>query len=200
MTPTLRWHSRPRTVPALEVSFIILVVVWLVFLLQSLGLWRLLFAPWLGEGMVPRDFDYLLSGPITMPLLHGGLEHLTGNSVALAVLLPLFFLSHSQWKTAWGRLALLWIVAGLLLWIIGPGASRHIGASGLVYALTGYLVVYGLRGGHWVALASGVLVLFFQAASIWSGLIPVDPGISYAGHWSGLLVGASVGWFAVKQR
>ena len=171
---------------------------WVVFLLQTVSAW---ITPWgalTQFGLQPRNWECLLSGPIIMPFLHGNWEHLISNTVVLLPLLPLYFLSHHRMKQAWLRLLLLWLGSGWLLWLIGPGNTLNIGASGLVYALTGYMMVYGLRGGHWIAVIVAVVLLIFQAGAILGGLLPNEPGISYAGHWSGLLVGGVTG-FTVKK-
>lgn len=170
----------------------VLGAMWVLFLLQHLTAW---FSPWGGLtrfGVRPRVWDSVVTGPLLMPFLHGGWGHLIGNTVALLSLLPFFFLVHERPLTAWSRFAILWLGSGLLLWLIGPPNSLNIGASGLVYALTAYLVVFGLRGGHWLAAIVAVAVLLFQAGTLVSGLLPREPGISYAGHWSGLLVGAGL--------
>ncbi len=151
-------------------------------------------------GLRPREWNALIPGMLLMPVLHGGWGHLISNGVALAFLLPLFLLSHRSDQRALGRLLILWLGTGLLLWLIGPSRSLHIGASGLVYALSGYLVVYGLRGGHWIALIAALLIVFFQTASLIAGLIPTAPEISYSGHWCGLLVGAITGFKSPAEQ
>jgi len=192
--------SRSRNEPLrsiLDALGLLIGGMWAMFLLQQLTGW---FSPW-GSitqfGLVPRVWTSLIPGTLMMPLLHGNWEHLTSNTIALAPLIPFFFLSHRRAGEAWGRLAVLWIASGVVLWIIGPANTLNIGASALIYAMTSYLVVFGLRGGHWIASVVAVLVILFQVGAFVSGLLPREPGVSYAGHWSGLLVGVGLG-FAVR--
>jgi len=177
----------------------LVVAMWVIFVLQAVTSF---FDPYGGMtrlGVQPRVLDSLLIGPLFMPLLHGSWGHLTSNTIALLPLVPLFFLAHHRVSSAWWRFAALWLGSGVFLWLIGPGNSVHIGASALIYALTGYLVVYGFRGGHWLASVVAVLIVIFQAGALWSGLLPSVPGVSYSGHWSGLIVGAGIG-FAVDRK
>ena len=90
-------------------------------------------------GIVPRTINGLIGIPLA-PLLHGGFGHLFSNSVPLLVLGGL--------TAAQGRKALLnaslfiVLLGGAGVWLAGR-SSVHVGASGLVFGLFGYLVARG---------------------------------------------------------
>src|SRR5258708_766396 len=90
----------------------------------------------LPHGLVPRTQRGLV-GIATMPFLHANLAHLCGNLVSLVVLLTFMLVFHSQKLIV--DVIMIAVVGGLLLWLFGRPAV-HIGASGLIYGLAGYMV------------------------------------------------------------
>ena len=82
---------------------------------------------------------------------------------------------------------LLWIylMGGMWLWISGR-SSYHIGASGVVYGLATFLFFSGVWRREKSVAALSLLVAFMYG-SMWWGVLPVDPTISWEGHlWGGL--------------
>src|SRR5690606_41350609 len=65
------------------VPFAFILVIWLVYYLD----WRY-FLDWKSLGIVPRTFKGL-RGILFSPFLHGSVQHLWNNTLALAILLPL---------------------------------------------------------------------------------------------------------------
>ena len=82
-------------------------------------------------GIYPREV-YGLKGILFSPFLHGDIEHLANNSIALLVLLPI--LRYFYKEQSFVVLFLGIIFSGLGTWLLGR-PSYHIGASGLIYAL-----------------------------------------------------------------
>lgn len=161
---------------------ILLGLIWIVFILDLvLPLERL--------GLVPRSF-FGLTGIVTMPFLHGSFAHLLANSVPLAVLLGLMVLSRPH---PWSTLALLTLLSGLALWLLGRPAL-HIGASGLIYALMGYLIATGLLERRLLSAAVALVVGLTYGLSIIGGIMPFQRGVSWEGHLFGLLAGAALAW------
>ena len=91
-------------------------------------------------GLRPRHVDGLV-GVLTAPLLHGGVEHLFSNTLPL--LISLTTLLYLYPKSAMRVIPIIWAGSGLLAWLVGRD-SLHIGASGLIYGMLGYVFVGGI--------------------------------------------------------
>lgn len=66
--------------------------------------------------------------------------------------------------------------------------SYHIGASGLIYGISAFLIFFGLLRRDFLSLliSIGVMVAY---GGIFYGILPTDPGISWESHLAGALVG-----------
>ena len=148
-----------------------------------------------GVGLIPRRLDGL-DGVLFSPVLHAGWAHLIGNTTALLVLGPLAALVS---RRPVALLVCAWLGSGLLTWVIGtPGV--HIGASGIVYALIAFLIVYGIAVRRIGAVVVSVLVALTHLGSSLIGLLPA-PGISWTGHLAGAVVGVLLGlWWGRADR
>ena len=138
-------------------------------------------------GIFPRKVSGLL-GILTFPFIHGDWKHLFNNSSALLVLGTMLYFFYRELATR----SLFWIylVSGIWLWV-GGRANIHIGASGVVYGLFGFLFVSGLLRKHLKLMALSLLVVFLYGSLVW-GVFPVDETISYEGHLFGLFAGIMV--------
>ena len=126
-----------------------------------------------------------LRGILFGPFLHGSFKHLFNNSVPILVLtsaLLYFYPKHALRILIFGS-----IFTGLGTWVIGRPAY-HIGASGMVYMLTSYLLFQGLISRNVQLISISLIVVFFYGSLIWY-LFPIDPKISWEGHSSGFAVG-----------
>lgn len=126
-----------------------------------------------------------------MPFWHGDLEHLAGNLFGLIPLLVVL----SGWypHRAWWLFLLMIFGTGILTWFLGREGA-HIGASGLVYSLAGFVVFAALR--HLGKGALGILLIMsLLYGGLWSGLVPGQDHISNEGHLAGLLSGMIVSLF-----
>ena len=138
----------------------------------------------LALGVLPRTIAGL-RGILFMPLLHGSLAHLVGNS--LGILLVGTLVMFREERHFWAVTAIGALVGGLGTWLFGRPAV-HIGASGLVFAYLGYLLLAGLferRIGS-VILSSVAAVLY---GGMLVGLLPGTPGVSWEGHLFGFVGG-----------
>ena len=88
-------------------------------------------------------------------------------------------------------------LAGIYTWISARSAY-HIGASGLVYALFGFLFISGFLRKYIPLVALSFLVAFLYGSLIW-GILPWDKSISWEGHFWGLLIGLVLGVVYRKQ-
>ena len=147
-------------------------------------------------GLAPRSSAGLL-GIVTMPFLHGGWNHLIGNTAPLIVLLCLLAGSRASTFRIVPQIV---VLGGVLLWVFGSGNSVHVGASGLIYGLIAFLIVAGFREGRLGALAIAVFVGFTYGATLIGGVLPtVGPGISWDGHLTGAIAGGIVARTAVTS-
>ncbi len=138
-----------------------------------------------GYGIQPRQIEGLW-GIAAAPLLHGGLGHLAANTGALFILSAVS-LSYNRKLTV---LALLFITigGGGLVWLFGKGQSLHIGSSGIVFGLIGFLMFLGIFRREWKALMISVLVALVYGGTLLS-LLTRTPGISWSGHFFGFITG-----------
>ena len=142
-------------------------------------------AMWPGqtEGMAKMIIGY--------NFLHGDIGHLIGNLTVIAPLLFLLAIIHSRPVLV---SIILMIGTGLLLWTIAePWGKAHIGASGFLYALVAFVIVYGIKKRTALAMAASVLVLIMEGGSaIYNSLPATTPeGVSWQGHLSGLITGSA---------
>lgn len=138
-------------------------------------------------GLFPRTARGLL-GILTMPFLHGDMDHLYHNSFSFLLLgLGLFFFYP---KVAWRVLIFSALIGSALVWCLAR-PSYHIGASGVVYSISAFLFISGLVRRDRMSRGAALLVMLNYGASIW-GLFPLQQGISWEGHLFGAVVGAAL--------
>ncbi|MFN2430306.1 MAG: rhomboid family intramembrane serine protease [Cryomorphaceae bacterium] len=174
---------------AIAVPLLLVTIMWAVFLIEyEIG------ANFAEYGLKPRTATGL-RGILTIPFIHGSWSHLINNSFPMLVLgWALFHFYRSiAVKTIIGIL----LLSGIWLWISGR-SSFHIGASGVVYGLAFFLFVSGwLRREKRVAALS--LLVAFLYGGLWWGVLPVDPKISWEGHFWGALAGIALAVLYRKQ-
>lgn len=136
-------------------------------------------------GVRPRTDEGLL-GIVLAPTLHFGFEHLAGNTVPVVVL---GFLTLAS-GIARGLLAtaVIWVVAGLGVWLVGDANSSHAGASSLIFGWIVFLAVRGFINRSWGQVLLGLAVLLVYGSVLW-GVLPGQPGVSWEGHLFGALGG-----------
>lgn len=180
--------KRNSIVQALKYSCLFVAIFWLIELVQYIGfdLSQL--------GILPRSQSGLI-GIITAPFIHGGWEHLIGNTIPFFVLSFLLFAFYK--RKGWLYFILLWLVTGILTWIIGR-TNWHIGASGIVYALASFLVFGGIASRNWLLILVSIVVVVLYSSLFW-GIFPQDARISWEGHLSGALSGIIVAFFCRKS-
>ena len=137
---------------------------------------------WLG--ILPRNFFGLI-GVITGPLIHSDLLHLLSNTFPLVLLSGFILFLHR--RTATRVILLVYVLSGILTWFIGRQAY-HIGASGVVYGLAGYLLFRGFLQQNRGSMAVSLAVLFLYSG-LFYGLFPNEEHVSWEGHLSGLIAG-----------
>ncbi|HEY4651026.1 MAG TPA: rhomboid family intramembrane serine protease [Pontibacter sp.] len=160
-------------------GLLFVLLLWLIHLLTFLTHADL---AWLG--VFPRSF-FGLVGVFLSPLIHADLKHLLSNSFPL-VLLSGFILFMHKWRGV-RVLVLVYVLSGVLTWFIGRQAY-HIGASGVVYGMAGFLLFQGTFTRDRGALAIAFAVLFLYSG-LFYGLFPKEERISWEGHLAGMVAG-----------
>ncbi|MES2709459.1 MAG: rhomboid family intramembrane serine protease [Verrucomicrobiota bacterium] len=146
-------------------------------------------------GIRPREPDGL-AGIAFAPFLHEGFLHLAKNTVPLLILGWLVLLS-GRWLFI-GLLLVTGLSSGLGVWIFGSG-TVHIGASGIIFGMLGFLLARG-----WVARRLGwtlisLLVGLLYYGNVFNGLLP-DPHVSWSSHFWGLTGGAGFAWWLYRHK
>ncbi|MCL3781403.1 rhomboid family intramembrane serine protease [Prolixibacteraceae bacterium JC049] len=124
-----------------------------------------------------------VGGILTSPLIHSNFDHLIANSV------PLFILSFSviyfYRNLSYRIIGLTYIISGLMVWL-GARPAWHIGASGVVYGLAAFLFFSGVLRNQIRLLTIAFIVVFLYGSMFW-GIFPLKPDISWEGHlWGGV--------------
>jgi membrane associated rhomboid family serine protease len=172
-------HSHALLALAVRLALGFVALLWLVHLMN----WGLELDP-RPLGLRPREWLGLV-GVITAPLVHGDFAHLVANSVPLAIVgaTMLYLYPHSTLRV----LPTVYLGSGLLVWIFGRD-SVHLGASGLVYGLVGYVFVAGLLRRDRRAIAASMLVAFLYGSLAW-GVLPIEPRVSWETHLAAGVIG-----------
>lgn len=137
-------------------------------------------------GVFPRKLEGLI-GVLTSPFIHStaNFSHILNNSLPMFVLTWLLFYSY---RTVAGKVFIfIYFSTGIFVWLLGR-ESYHIGMSGVIYGLTSFLIVSGFFRKNMRIAGISLLVIFLYGSIIW-GVMPLDPSISWEGHFFGFLSG-----------
>ena len=164
----------------------VLIPMWVMYALNQ----SILFGLWNIFGIVPRTLDIgSFIGIFASWTMHANLAHIMGNTLILLQIIFLFGLFESN---AYRTIIKLIIASGVITWLIGSPLSIHIGASGLCFAMLGFMIggaVFARRWGYLLAcLVMGTGYWFV----IKEGLMP-QSGVSFAAHFGGLCAGLLLG-------
>src|SRR5688572_17644011 len=135
-------------------------------------------------GLYPGSPSGLI-GVITTPFLHRDFVHLLSNTFPLIILSAMIFFSYRR-VSVWVLLGS-FILTGLGIWLIARPAY-HIGASGVVYALAGFLLFSGIFRRDRGSGAISFIIMFLYSSMIY-GIFPSDEKISWESHAIGGLSG-----------
>ncbi|WP_100616303.1 rhomboid family intramembrane serine protease [Confluentibacter citreus] len=135
-------------------------------------------------GIYPQTIKGL-RGILLSPFVHGSILHIYHNSIPLFVLSMALFYFYRP--IAWKVIIFGILMSGFFTWCIGR-PSYHIGASGLVYVLVSFTFFKGIFSKYYRLVALSLLVVFLYGSMIWY-TFPIEEGVSWEGHLSGLLTG-----------
>lgn len=175
------------TKEAIAYPILLVVVLWLVYwadhLFPLIDFYKF--------GVKPHDISSL-KGILFMPLLHSKneIEHIVNNSFPTAVLLGAIIYYYRE--IALRVFVFSWIGTGIGVWIFATNAhSYHIGMSGVIYAMAGFLFTSGVIRKYLPLQAISLFVVFVYGSLIW-GIFPMQPHVSWEGHLMGLISGVTL--------
>lgn len=145
-------------------------------------------------GILPRDPAHLY-GILFAPLIHGSWDHILSNSLPFIALSGIVFLAYR--KVSYTVFITIYLLTGWSVWLLARGHSYHIGASGVVYGLFGFVFFSGLFRGDMLSIGISLAVGFFYGSMVW-GVLPHQPGISWESHLFGIAIGAGLAWIFRK--
>ncbi len=151
-------------------------IMWVVELVNALDSYRLD-----RDGIVPRNTSHLY-GIAFAPFLHVSFSHLLGNTIPLVILGLAIALAGA------GRLLLVTLivalVSGIGTWLIAPGGTVTVGASGIVFGYATYLISCGLFNHRPRDIVLGIVVLIGFGGVLIVDLIP-HGAVSWEAHLFG---------------
>jgi membrane associated rhomboid family serine protease len=192
--PSRRWVSpdrRRESVQGLSLLLAIVALMWLVEVINSLDGNRLD-----AEGIYPRNIDRLW-GVLTAPFLHVSFAHLIDNTLPF-VFMGVIIALRGAWRLALVTLIVI-LVGGLGTWLVAPGGTVTVGASGVVFGYATYLFARGLFDRSWLEIVTGVVVGVIWGGALASSVVPHN-GISWQAHVCGAVGGVVAAWLLAGRR
>lgn len=167
----------------------LIILIWAVKALEMLKNYNLFFL-----GIKPLTAKGLL-GIVTSPFIHGDMSHLLANTLPLFLLTwGLFFFYKSISVKIF---VFIYLITGFWVWVFAR-SSYHIGASGLIYGLAGFLIVSGFLRREMRLSAFSLLIVFLYGGLVW-GVLPIKAGVSWESHLSGMVAGVMLAYFFKKE-
>jgi membrane associated rhomboid family serine protease len=174
--------SRPgeRQREGIRLLVAIVALMWIVEVVNTIDSNRLN-----NDGIWPRNVDHLW-GILTAPFIHKGFGHLIDNTI------PFLFMGLIIALAGAARLALVTLVVivigGLGTWLVSPGGTVTIGASGVVFGYATYLLARGFFNRSALELLTGLIVGVIWGTALLASIVP-HAGVSWQGHVCGAIGG-----------
>lgn len=164
-------------------------------------------------GIKPRSLSGLL-GLLLSPLIHGNFNHIFSNTFPLLILGTMLFYYYKE--IAFKVFSFIYLFSGLMLWTFAgllhdksSAYSFHIGASGLIYGLSGFLFFSGIIRKNRMLFGVSLLVTFLYGTIVW-GVFPLEfqraihfinekENVSWEGHLFGFLCGIALAFIFRKK-
>lgn len=164
-----------------DLPFRLVFLMWVAYTVQFYTSWDLFVL-----GVKARTLSGLV-GIITGPLIHSNLIHIFSNTFPLLFLATVLFFFFERI----GRSVFLmcYFLPNVFVWLVSSRDTYHIGASGMVYALGTFLIIFGLlKREVWTVIVS-VAISTIYGGVFFYGIIPTDSHVSWEGHVGGALTG-----------
>jgi membrane associated rhomboid family serine protease len=162
------------------VPFRLVFIMWLVFSVEFYTGLDFAFL-----GIAPRSLSGII-GIFLAPLIHGDVVHLLSNTFPLLFLGATLFYFYNRI----GNIVLFrcYFFTNILVWLFSPRPSIHIGASGIIYGLSAFLIFFGFMRRDFMSLMISAAVMLTYGG-IFYGILPTHPLISWEAHLAGAIVG-----------
>jgi len=147
-------------------------------------------------GIYPRNVDHLYA-ILTAPFLHVSFAHLIDNTVPF-VFMGVIIALRGAWRLAMVTLIVI-LVGGLGTWLVAPGGTVTVGASGVVFGYATYLFTRGLFDRSWLEILTGVVVGVVWGGALVSSVVPHN-GISWQAHVCGAVGGVVAAWLLAGRH
>ena len=173
------------------VLFALIAIMWIVRAVSAI-----IPGHFLSAGIVPRDATSL-AGILTAPFVHVSFRHLTANSIPLFVLGTLVLLRGLTEFAIVVQLSIL--IGGAGTWLFGTSGSQHVGASGVVLGLMGYLLFRAAFDRKISSIVITLVVAFGYGTALALSLVPQED-ISWSGHFFGLAGGITAARLLARRK
>jgi membrane associated rhomboid family serine protease len=174
---------------SLLIPLAIVIVFWLVKFIENIYQFDLT-----TYGILPLQVEGL-PGIFLSPFIHSNYDHLLSNSVPFLILT--FALLYFYRQLAYRIFLLIYILSGICVWF-GGRDSWHIGASGIVYGMASFLFFSGAFRRDLNLLTIGIVVVFLYGSMFW-GIFPIKPEISWESHLWGAVSGLLLAFYYRRQ-
>lgn len=152
------------------------------------------FAAFTTFGVYPRTVQGL-QGILFSPLVHGSWEHVLSNALPLAILGGLLFTIYRE--IAYKVFFIIYFTTGFWVWIMARD-SYHIGASGVLYGLWTFILFSGFMRRRADLVVASFFVAFLYGSMFW-GLFPLIPHVSFESHIAGAMAGIMCAIYFLRQ-
>lgn len=142
-------------------------------------------------GVHPRSV-WGLPGIVLSPFIHANLVHLATN--VLGVLTFGFLFGALEGRGTHEEIWFIIIVQGVLTWVFAR-YGNHVGASGMVFGLFGYLATFGLFHRRLLNFFISATVLALYGGLLF-GMLPLTPLVSWEAHLFGFIAGVLSAYLA----
>jgi membrane associated rhomboid family serine protease len=166
-------------------------LMWLINLINSVDSYRLD-----SDGLYAHNIDRIW-GIFTAPFLHASWSHLIGNTIPLVFMGLLIALTGARQFV--GVTLIVIVLGGLGTWLVSPGGTQVVGASGLVFGYATYLLTRGFFDRSALEILTGIVVGVIFGGVLLSSLVP-HGGISWQGHLCGGIAGVIAAWLLSGDR
>ncbi|WP_061014954.1 rhomboid family intramembrane serine protease [Photobacterium leiognathi] len=145
-------------------------------------------------GLLPRHVTHI-SNIVVYPFIHGSWTHLFFNLSSFTLLA--LGVGVNGVARLLNVILLCWLLGSISVWLFGR-ISYHVGLSGIIYGIWGYLLIYGLVLRSLLSLIITFLVMIYFSSMIW-GVFPMNYQVSFESHLFGAITGGFIGYFLGKK-
>src|SRR5438270_9231114 len=177
--------AREQRRDGLRLVALMVALLWVIELINTLDSNRLD-----GDGIYGRSVSHLW-GILTSPVIHASFQHLISNTIPLVFCGAIIALRGGRHLALVTTIVVL--VGGLGTWLVGPANVSTIGASGVVFGYSSYLIARGVFTRRLLEVLTGALVAIVLGGALATSLVP-QHGVSWQGHLCGAIAGVVAAW------